>query len=64
MSQKYSDFEKQMILTWAHVHYAQWLKDHPDADLPNRTDMFSEYISTGILLVAQFRNLDPGSLGL
>ena len=64
MDAKYSDFEKQLLLTFAHANYSQWLRENPKADSSSRIDKFSDCLADSLLFISHFRGLEPHSIGL
>lgn len=64
MEPKFSEFQKQLILTWAHAHYSEWLRQNPDAKYPERSEVFLDFVASGITCAEEFGGMEPETLGL
>ena len=51
----FSDFEKQLMLTWTQAHFSTYLVSNPEAHINDRIDRFSDILESSIYVVTDLR---------
>lgn len=55
MEAHYTPFEQNMALEWAGVFFAEWKKQHPNADYTEAKKAFFDAVEGGLNVALQFR---------
>lgn len=51
----FSDFEKQLMLTWTQAHFSSYLAANPGAHIDDRVKIFSDIFEGSIYVVTDLR---------
>lgn len=62
MTRGIDPFAKGMALAWAAAQFTEWLRLNPHSDLDQQSDVFCNFVESGMYISVPFCKENPGEL--